>query len=151
MKALLAGIVCFSTLAVAADLHFGKDPAPGEPLTIATLAAKAADYEGKTVQVKGRVTEVCEAMGCWMDLADDRGNRLHMDVGDNGEIHFPKDAVGKVAVIEGKFSTVHMTREQVIAEEKEMAADAGRKFNPKKIKSGRTVLRVDGTGAVISQ
>jgi len=54
------------------------------------LLAKPADYVGKTVQVKGKITEVCQMMGCWIYVADAQGNKIRVKVND-GEIVFPKD------------------------------------------------------------
>ena len=35
-------------------------------MPLATLLAHPADYVGKTVQVKGKIAEVCQEMGCWV-------------------------------------------------------------------------------------
>ncbi|HWE53471.1 MAG TPA: DUF4920 domain-containing protein [Bryobacteraceae bacterium] len=143
------GLSCLAALATAADLKLGAPLSTKEAMPLATLFAGPAPYVGKTVQVKGKVTEVCEAMGCWMNLTDDQGHLLRISVEDGGEISFPKDSVGKTAVAEGKLEKNEMTRAQVVAAAKEEAAEGGRKFNPSKIKSGKTVYQLSGTGAVI--
>ncbi len=142
-------------LSFLAALAFGADQKLGAPLTakeampLAALFASPGPLVGKTVQVKGKVTEVCEAMGCWMNLTDDQGHLLRIKVDDGGDIVFPKDSIGKTAIAEGKLEKNEMTREQVIAAAKEEAAESGRKFNPSSIKSGKTVYQLAGTGALI--
>ena len=104
MRLLLSSVVAV-TLLSAADLKLGKPLTIKEPVSISTVLAKPADYVGKTIQVKGKITEVCQMMACWIDLTNDEGQKLRIKVED-GEIEFPKDAAGKTAVAEGKFSKV---------------------------------------------
>ena len=85
--------------------------------------------------------------GCWMALADD-GKLLRIKVND-GDIVFPKEAVGKMAVAEGKLEKSVLTREQTIARAKHEADEQGRKFDPASIKSGSVVYQIAGTGAVL--
>ena len=137
------------TLLSAADLKLGKPLTQKEPLPLATVLAKPADYIGKTIQVKGKITEVCEMMGCWMDLTNDEGQKLRIKVND-GEIEFPKDAAGKTAVAEGRFDKIELTKEQAIARAKEEAEERGKKFDPASVTSGMTIYQIQGTGAVIT-
>ncbi|HET8548956.1 MAG TPA: DUF4920 domain-containing protein [Bryobacteraceae bacterium] len=100
MKPLLLTLLS-SALVLAADLPLGKPLALKEPVAIEKLMAKPAVYANKPVQVKGTVTAVCQNMGCWMALTTaDTTVRIKVD---DGEIVFPKDAIGKVATAEGKF------------------------------------------------
>jgi len=132
----------------AADLKLGKPLTAGEPMPLATLMAKPGDYTGKTVQVKGKITEVCEMMGCWMDLVNDEGQKIRIKVND-GEIVFPKDASGKMAIAEGTMNKLELTREQAVARAKEEAAEKKRKFDPASVKGPMTIYQIQGTGAVI--
>ena len=45
--------------------------------------------------MKGKVTEVCQMMGCWMSLADVASGKLIMIKVNDGDIVFPKDSIGK--------------------------------------------------------
>ena len=120
-----------------------------ESTTIDKLLAKPDDFVGKTVQVKGKITQVCQAMGCWMEVADpDSGKSLKIDA-EHGGMAFPKDAAGKSVVAEGKLVKSVMTKEEVIAQAKHEAQEQNHKFNPKKIKSGATIYSIKGTGAVL--
>jgi hypothetical protein len=136
-----------AVLLCAADGKYGKPLTLKEPMTLAALMSKADDYSGKTVQVKGKVTEVCEAMGCWLNLVNDEGQHLRFEAHDAG-ISFPKDVVGKTAIAEGKFTKTEMSREQAIAEAKEHAKDTGKPFDESKVKPG-VEYSIEGTGAVI--
>ena len=104
MKFWSAFVLCAS-LCLAADLQLGKPLTLKEQVAIDKLVASPADYAGKTVQVKGKVTAVCEHAGCWMKLADPSGKTVRIKVED-GEIVFPKESVGKLATAEGKFVAV---------------------------------------------
>ena len=145
---LLLSFVAGLTLLSAADLKLGKPLTLKEPLPLATVLAKPADYVGKTIQVKGKITEVCEMMGCWMDLTNDEGQKLRIKVND-GEIEFPKDSAGKAAVAEGRFDKIELTKEQAIARAEEEAKDKGKKFDPASVKGGMTIYQIQGSGAVI--
>ena len=137
-----------ATALFASDQKLGQPLTEKESLTLTALYAKPDPLVGKIVQVKAKVTEVCQAMGCWMSLSDTEGHTLRIKV-DDGVIVFPKDSVGKMAIAEGKLEKQEMTRDQAVAAAKEEAEETGRKFNPESIKSGKTVYQLAGTGAVI--
>lgn len=147
MKLPLALLITTAAL-FAAEVKLGKPLTVKEPVPLATLVAHADDYVGKTVQVKGKITAVCQMMGCWIELTSDTGQRIRIKVED-GDIVFPKDSAGKLAIAEGKFTRTELTREQAVAQAKEEAADNGRKFDPSKIKGGITYYQIEGAGAVI--
>jgi hypothetical protein len=144
-------IVALASLAVlcAAEVKLGKPLTLKEPVSISALLAHPDDYAGKTVLVKGKISAVCQMMGCWMDLTDAGGKqRIHIDVG-HGSFQIPKDVVGKTVLAEGRFTKSELTREQAIDRAREEAADSGRKFDPAEIKSGTTIFEIQGTGAII--
>ncbi len=148
MKLIIAALAAAAILC-AADTKLGKPLALKQQVAIGALLAKPADYIDKTVQVKGKITEVCQNMGCFMYLADADGKKIRIKVRD-GEIVFPKDGAGKTAVAEGKFVKIEMTREQAIAAAKEEAKDNGKPFDPDSIKGAVTTYQIQGTGAVIT-
>jgi len=146
---LLTAFALTAALLAAADLKLGKPLTLREPMPLATLLAKPAGYAGKTVQVKGRIAEVCQMMGCWMDLVDDEGRKLRIKVED-GVIVFPKDASGKSAIAEGTFNKIEMSREQAVERAKEEAKEKGKPFDPASVKGPVTTYQIQGTGAVIA-
>lgn len=147
MRIVLASILALGLLS-AAEIKLGKPLTVKEPMPLATLLAHPDDYVGKTVQVKGKIVEVCQMMGCWMDLTNDAGQKLRIQVND-GEIDFPKDGAGKMAVAEGKFTKSELTKEQAIARAKEEAEEKGKTFDPASGPGPITVYQIQGSGAVI--
>ena len=141
---LLATALCF-----AAGTPLGKPLTLKKQTAITKISAKPANYVGKTLQVKGKVTEVCEKMGCWMMLVDPASKAsLKIKVKD-GEIVFPKDAIGKMAVAEGTLAKIEMTKEQAIEQAKHEAEENKKKFDPASITGPVTMYQLQGTGAVI--
>lgn len=134
---------------MAGEVKLGKPLQLKETTPIATLSADPAAYVGKSVQVKGKVVETCQKMGCWMNLADPDGGKLVRIKVKDGEIVFPKTAVGKMALAEGSFAKIEMTREQAIAQAKHEAEENGKNFDPASITSGKTIYQINGSGAVI--
>jgi hypothetical protein len=67
-------------------------------VALADIAKNPAAYEGKTVATSGKVTAVCQEMGCWMQLEDATGQahvRMH------GHTFFvPKTAPGHLARVQ---------------------------------------------------
>lgn len=134
----------------AADVKLGKPLKLTQTSSVTDLLSKPDPVVGKTVQVKGKVTEVCQMMGCWMALADpDSGKSLRIKVND-GVIVIPKESVGKMAIAEGTFSKIELTKEQAIGRAKHEAEEQGRKFDPSTITSGQTIYQIQGSGIVIS-
>lgn len=133
------------------SIQLGKPLTLASPSTVASVVEQAPRLVGKTVQVKGKVTEVCQMMGCWMALKDiDSDAMLRVKVND-GDIVFPKESVGKVAVAEGKLAKFELTREQALARAKHEAEEQGRKFDPKSVTRGETIYQIQGTGAVVER
>ena len=125
----------------------------GKPLTlkqsmnVGTLVSTPEPLVGKIVQVKGKVTEVCEMAGCWMALTDPETSQIIRVKVNDGDIVFPKEAIGKLAIAEGKLTKLVLTKEQTIARMKHEADEMGRKFDAAKITSGMTIFQISGTGA----
>jgi len=133
----------------AAETKLGTPLVLKEPMSVEQLQAKTGERTGKVVQVKGKITEVCQMMGCWMALAGEDGTALIRIKVNDGDIVFPKQAVGKMAVAEGILAKLELTRVQAIARARHEAEEQGRKFDPASIKSGMTIHQINGTGAVI--
>jgi hypothetical protein len=132
-----------------AETRLGKPLTLKAPVTVDRINAHPDQYVNKTVQIKGKVTEVCQMMGCWMALVDPAsGQTLRVKVND-GEITFPKEAIGKMALAEGKLLKIELTKAQAVARAKHEAEEQGRAFDPRTISSGTTIYQIQGTGAVL--
>jgi len=147
MRILLASLLALGLLS-AGETKVGKPLTVKEPLTVAAVLAKPGDYVGKTIAVKGKIAEVCQEMGCWMELTNDAGQSLKVEV-NHGELEFPKDGKGKMAIAEGKLTKSELTREQAVDRAKEEAKDKGQTFDPASVKGPQTVYQIQGSGAII--
>jgi hypothetical protein len=134
--------------AMAAE-SYGKALKLAQPTAVATILAQPEQYVGKTVQVRGKVTEVCTMMGCWMQVVDQKdGMRIKVN---DGEMVFPRTAVGKTATAEGVLKKLVLSKEQAVARARHEAEEQGRKFDPASVKSGLVIYQVQGTGAVVTE
>ena len=150
MKLLFSAFLACA-VGLAGEVKLGKPFTINEAIGIDKLTAAPEKYVGKVVQVKGTVRDVCRMMGCWMELADpESGKSIRIKVKD-GEIVFPKKAIGKTAIAEGKLAKVEMSKDEAIAQAKHEAEANGRKFDPASITSAVTYYQIQGTGAVITE
>jgi hypothetical protein len=128
---------------------FGQGVSLAEETAISAIIDNPEKYVGKKVKVSGLIVDVCSRRGCWVYLASDREfEKLRVKVTD-GEIVFPMEARGKVAIVEGVVESMELSREDVIARRKHHAEETGESFDPASITSGETVLRIRGLGAEI--
>ena len=90
------------------------------PVSANDLEKKIGDskFEG---HVKGKVVEVCQAMGCWAKLQREDGSSVMIKVKDH-EFAMPKDIVGKTIVAEGSAEV----KETSVSMLKHYAEDAGK-------------------------
>jgi hypothetical protein len=76
--------------------------APIRSTTVVPLTSIAKDtqkYAKTTVKTEGKVTAVCQAMGCWMEIVD-TNSEAHIRM--SGHSFFiPKNAAGRRAFVEG--------------------------------------------------
>jgi hypothetical protein len=49
------------------------EPISASVVSLKDVAARPADFKGKTITTNGVVTAVCQEMGCWMEIKDDSG------------------------------------------------------------------------------
>jgi hypothetical protein len=147
MKIISVLLLCAAALS--AEVKLGKPFTLKEATPVGQVLASPDQFAGKTIQVKGKITEVCQAMGCWMALADlQSGKSIQIKVND-GEITFPKKAAGKLAIAEGKLVKLQLTKDQAIARARHEAEEQGRKFDAASVKSGVVLYQIQGTSAQI--
>jgi hypothetical protein len=80
-----------------------------EATPIASIVKSPQDYVGKTVRVDGVATAVCQAMGCWMAVAEsdkEGAPTVRLKVDDDGAIKFPMSAKGKRVSAQGTFNAI---------------------------------------------
>lgn len=128
---------------------YGSGVSLPESITIAELKANVDKYAGKEVRVEGLVSGVCPKRGCWFDMAGDKpGESMRFKVRD-GVMVFPMEANGKYAVAQGKVRKMPMTLEQSKRWATYQRDSYGADIDPDKITEPLTIVRLDGSGAVI--
>jgi hypothetical protein len=148
MKTTLFAILIACTLH-AAELKIGKPLTQKRAVALADLVAKPESYVGKTFQVKGKITQVCQVMGCWIMLTDGKSASMRIQM-EEGKVAFPKDSAGRPVVAEGKLAKYELSKEEAIAEAKHQAEDSGKPFHPESVKGPMVVYQIEGTGAVLT-
>lgn len=147
LSTLLLAALLFPAAVIAND--FGQGVSLSEETAISSILDTPADYIGKKVKVSGLVIDVCSKRGCWIYLAGDRDfEKIRIKVTD-GEIVFPMEARGKMAIVEGVVESMELTREEVVEQRKHHAEEKGLVFDPATVTSGETILRIRGLGASI--
>ncbi len=101
MKLVIPLVFCLA-LSAAGETKLGQPLTLKKAVAVDQVASKPQNYVGKVVQVKGQITEVCQKMGCWINIADPKtGKMIRLKV-DDGVIVFPQDSIGSMVVAEGK-------------------------------------------------
>jgi hypothetical protein len=104
MVALIAFCV---TLSFAADAAapaaktYGKALTLKEVTEISKLNAAPNDYKDEVVMVAGKVVNVCQGSGCWLEVEAADSSRIICKSMDES-IHFPKTCAGSMVIVEGK-------------------------------------------------
>ena len=110
MKGLLAAVLALSLPGglLADDTTLGAGVKLKEATPIAAILKTPKDYVGKTVRIDGVATAVCQAMGCWLAVAESDAKdapTLRLKVED-GVIVFPMSAKGKKVSAQGTFESI---------------------------------------------
>lgn len=135
--------------AVAQSKDYGKALTLKEATPISSILKDPKAFEGKRVLVEGLIIEVCEERGCWIRIASDKAfESLRFKV-DDGVMTFPQDARGKSVLAEGVVKVRSLTREQAIAQAREVAKERGTlaSFDSAKVKGPVTDVQLSGEGA----
>src|SRR5690606_3015476 len=116
---------------------------------ISEIKSAPEEYLGEKVLVEGKILSVCQNMGCWMEIADENGEKIRVKVKD-GEIVFPKDGAGKTALVEGEVYKIELDEEEAKAFYEHMAEESNQEFDPSTVDGPVTIYQVKGAGAVIN-
>lgn len=69
-------------------------------VTLTEVLASPSKFADKNVRLSGKITAVCQGMGCWLQLGDEKGT-AHVKL--RGHSFFvPKTSSGKSAVVEAR-------------------------------------------------
>ena len=113
MPRILVSLALLSAIGLAhagEPARYGK-PLPATPAVPVSEAVTAFDqHAGKPMRYSGRITEVCQAEGCWLVL-EDNGQTARVMFKDHAFL-VPKDSSGR-AQVAGVLSRKELTPEQV--------------------------------------
>jgi len=152
LRTLAAAVLLVAVAALPAQSqakNYGKPLTLKEKTPISAILKDPHAYHGKRVQVEGTIVEVCEERGCWINIASDKPfEKIRFKV-DDGVIVFPLDAKGKQAIVEGVVQVNMLTKEQAMAQAKEMHKERGTlaKFDSTKYTKDVMDVQIKGDGA----
>lgn len=117
-------------VASAAPESFGEPFAPDVPkISLGALIKDPSPYAGKVVETTGKVSQVCQAMGCWMELAAaDSGERVRTPMAGHA-FFLPKTVVGKQARVQGRVELIALSDDMKKHLEAEGAEATGSKLS----------------------
>jgi hypothetical protein len=78
---------------------FGAPLGQSPVVALADIVRESGKYARTKVKTEGKVTAVCQAAGCWMEISDATG-QAHVRMGGHS-FFVPKSASGRRALVEG--------------------------------------------------
>ena len=139
-----------ATLLFAAEgKKYGKKITVKKATSISSILADPKKFDGKRVMVEGVVTDVCQHMGCWINVAEKEGGESIKFKVEDGVIVFPKDSKGKTAKIQGKITVADFSKEDLIASKKHEAEESGKSFDSTNVTGTKTIVTIQGEGAIL--
>ena len=149
---LFSVLFLFTLSALAGDgKKYGKDLTVKEKTAIADILKNPQKFEGKRILIEGEIEEVCQMMGCWIKIKDTTSTEAMQFKVQDGVIEFPKEVKGKKVKAEGVVSVKITSKEDLIKQGEHEAQEQGKKFDPASITGPKTVIRIEGEGAVIGE
>jgi hypothetical protein len=122
---------------------YGKSIDPSVSMvTYSDLVGNMNESNGKILVVIGTVSEVCQAMGCWMTMSENgtttRVKTLH-------EFLLPKDVAGREAIVTGKFNITEISEEDA----RHFNEESSNPKNSNDIVGPQKAFEIEATGIVI--
>ena len=150
IKLFLVLVVCtFISEISFAQEKYGKDITLEEKTDISEILSNPSEYLGEKVLIEGEILAVCQMAGCWMEISNETGEKIKVKVKD-GEIVFPKEGVGKTALVEGEVYKIELDEEEAKNYFEHMAEESDQEFDPSTVTGPVTIYQVKGFGAVIN-
>ena len=153
MKKVLYSIAVAACLCIGSNyasaqeqIKYGKEFTVNNVMTIHSFKEAIGDKkELKNIKLEGRISQVCQAEGCWMKLKNENGEDILVKFKDHAFL-IPKDLAGNATIVHGDASRKVIS----VKERKHMAEDAGMsKEEIEKITEPKEELRIDATGIIV--
>jgi len=130
---------------------YGKEITLEEKTRISEILNDPESFVDSTVLVEGEVLNVCPMAGCWIELSSDaEGEPIKVKVKD-GEIVFPMEAKGSIALVQGKVYKIELSKEKAISYYEHIAEEKGEEFDPATVTGPITIYQIKGLGAEIDK
>ena len=128
------------------DVYGAKvNPQNAESAAVLTKVLTAPDT--LTVKVKGKVTDVCSAKGCWMTVQVNDSTEAFVKMKDYG-FFVPTALKGKTVVVEG----VSFRKITSVADQKHYAEDAGKSEKEiAAITQPKKEIRIMASGIIVAE
>jgi hypothetical protein len=121
-----------------------------EKISISEILKNPEEFVGRKVLVEGKIIDVCQHAGCWIDIEGSTSNEMIKIKVKDGEIVFPVEAKGSTALVEGVVYSIELDHEEAIEYYEHFAEDAGKEFDPSTVTGPVTIYQIKGLGAVIN-
>ncbi len=143
----LGGLAAASTLADETGKTYGAGVTLTRAVPIATLLNTPQKHAGTSVRVDGVVSQVCQSMGCWIEIADPALGRGVRFKARDGVIVFPKEVVGRKVSAQGTFEEILTSPVRESHGEHAKSAESGGR--PVAATPTEKIYWVRATGAVV--
>ncbi|MFK7992404.1 MAG: DUF4920 domain-containing protein [Sandaracinaceae bacterium] len=89
---------------------YGEAPDSEMPLTpLAAILAEPAAFRDQVVRTEGQIAQVCQRMGCWMELREgEDGPAVRVPMAGHG-FFLPRTASGRQAMMQGRVAMRELT------------------------------------------
>ncbi len=104
---------------------FGQPLSPTPPIPLASITGDPARFAGQTVKTEGTITQVCQRMGCWMELQAEGTPPVRVPMAGH-RFFLPRDVSGRLATIEGTVNLRELSEAERAHLESEGATATGR-------------------------
>lgn len=105
---------------------FGSELSDRETTPLATIVQEPDRFDGQVVKTEGTIAQVCQRMGCWMEITAGEGGQAVRVPMAGHSFFLPRDVAGRRATVEGTVEVAELdaeTREH-LEEEGARAADS---------------------------
>jgi len=142
-------ISCSLIFAQSEEEKLGEGITLTEKTSISDILSDPESFLDQVVLIEGEVIDVCPKMGCWMELKSDSEEKIIKVKVKDGDIVFPMEAIGKMAVVEGKVYKIELTEEDAVGYMEHLAEEKGQEFDPSTVKGPMIIYQIKGIGAEI--
>ena len=82
---------------------FGAELSERDDTPLSTILGDPSTFDGQVVKTSGEISAVCQRMGCWMELRDERQRAVRVPMAGHA-FFLPRDVAGRRALVEGPLS-----------------------------------------------